>query len=73
MRNSELTFEELSKELNYTQVWWNKKKVFDDYDGDSSIEELRSFEEKYGNKIVYSMFIEVVEFHHCILKVEGEK
>lgn len=73
MRNSELTFEELSKELDYTQVWWNKKKVFDDYDGDSSIEELRSFEEKYGNKIVYSMFIEVVEFHHCILKVEGEK
>lgn len=73
MKNSELTFKEVAEGLDYIQVWWNNKKVYDDYNGDSSLEELRLFEDKYNNKLVYSMFIDIVSFHHCILKVEGEK
>ena len=72
MKNSELTFKDLTKDLLYVQVWWNGKKVFDDFEGETTLNELYQFEEKYGGKIVYSMYVEVVEFHHCIVKVKGE-
>lgn len=73
MKNSNLTFNELYENFPYIQVWWNGKKVYNDYDGDASIEDLHKFEEKYGNKIVYSTYIEVKEFHHVIIEVEGEE
>lgn len=73
MKNSELTFNELTKDLLYVQVWWNGNKVYDDYEGETTLNELHQFEEKYGGKIVYSMYVEVVEFHHCIIEVEGEQ
>ena len=73
MKNSKLRFKELTDGLNYIKVMWNGKIVYDDYYGDSSIEDLRNFENKYEDKVVYSMYIEVVEFHHCTLEVEGEE
>lgn len=72
MSDSSLTFKEMAEELAYVQVWWNGKKVFDDYNDDVSLEDLHEFEDKYNEKIVYSMYVEVVEFHHCIIEVEGE-
>lgn len=72
MKNSSLTFKEVTEGLAYVQVWWNGKKVFDDYDDGATLAELHQFEEKYNEKKVYSMYVEVVEFHHCIIEVEGE-
>lgn len=74
MKNhSSLTFGEIAENLDFVQVVWNKKLVFDDYDGDSSLQELHEFEDKYYPKLVYKMLVTVVGFHHCILEVEGEK
>ena len=72
MKNSSLTFNELYDDFGYVQVWWNGIKVYDDYDDESTLEDLNQFKEKYGDKKVYSTYIEIVEFHHCILEVEGE-
>lgn len=72
MSDSELTFKEVAENLAYVQVWWNGKKVYDDYDDESDLETLKAFEAEYNNKIVHSMYIEIVEFHHCIIEVEGE-
>lgn len=73
MKDSELTFGEISKDLLYVQVWWNGIKVYDDYDSDdSTLEDLNKFEEKYNDMIVYSYYVEIVDFHHCILEVEGQ-
>lgn len=72
MKESSVTFKEATEGLAYVQVWWNGKKVFDDYNDDAGLEDLRNFENKYNEKIVYSMYVEVVDFHHCIIEVEGE-
>lgn len=71
--DSKLTFKEVTENLAYVQVWWNGRKVYDDYTGKgATLEDLHRFEEKYNDKLVYTMFIRIVDFHHCILIVEGQ-
>lgn len=72
MKESSVTFKEATEGLAYVKVLWNGKKVFDDYYDCASLEDLRNFENKYNEKIVYSMYVEVVDFHHYIIEVEGE-
>ena len=70
MNNSKLNFYQLIAEIpNFSQVFWNGKCVFiskeDDYDT------LFDFLDKYNQKIVYSLKIDINETT-CILNVEGE-
>lgn len=70
--NSTLTFKDLTKHLNYIKVIWNDKKIYDD-DEINSYQDFLDFERKIKDKIIYSMNIIVVEFHHCILVIQGEE
>ena len=86
---STLTFGELTKNLAYIKVVWNGKVIFDDdidnceecksfyskklLDQITGINGLNYIQEKYKDKKVYSMYMSVVEFHHCELYIEGEK
>jgi len=89
---SELTFNELTKDLAYVKVIWNGKVIFDDQldawfpsdkefykfygrkyvDSHFGLKGLEYIKEHYGEKHVYSMYMRVVDFHHCELYIEGE-
>ena len=34
---------------------------------------LKYVQSKYNDKHIYSMFVRIVEFHHCEIYIEGEK
>jgi len=86
--SSELTFNELTKELAFIQVYWNGNLIYDDpilsnetlekeydkkyRDTHLGVDGLNYIKNKYGNKKVYQMNITVTEFHHCILCIIGE-
>ena len=72
-KQSELTFKGLTENLSYIKVYWNDKLVYDDEEGEITLEELENFKKLYNNKLVYEMDIKIVQWHHCILKVKGEK
>lgn len=78
MNNSGLTFVELTENLNYLKVIWNGKVIWSDLDNeiesdsDNCLQQLFKMQKEYANKKVYKMTVEVVEFHHCILTIEGE-
>lgn len=69
---STLTFKEFASNLGYIKVIWNDKVVYDDEFGDGTMEDLRNFESKYNNKIIYSGRFSVEDFHHIILDIKGE-
>lgn len=69
---SNLTFKELTKDLAFIKVFWNNKLVYDDTDWLPLIS-LDDLMDKYGDKVVYKIKLKVVEFHHCIIWIKGEK
>lgn len=71
-KQSELTFKELTENLGYLKITYNGQTIYDDYDGEESCESLKRMQEEYNNKIVYSMKLQVVGWHHCILDIKGE-
>ena len=71
-KQSELTFKELTNRLGYVKVIYNGQTIYDDYDGEETVESLHRMQDEYNNKIVYSMKVQVVGWHHCILTVKGE-
>lgn len=82
-RYSELKFKDLVKNASFVKIIWNKEVIYDDYsylDGDftynrdgETVEHLNEVKKKYGNKYVYELTIKIVEGHHCIINVKGEK
>lgn len=72
MNNSEITFREISKYLDYIKVYWNGELVYDDMAEDFTYDFYSKFRDTYDGKKIYKVNIEIVEFHHCILSVEGE-
>ena len=72
-KQSELTFKNLTENLSYIKVYWNDKLVYNDEEGESTLEELENFKKFYDNKIVYEMNVKIVQWHHCILKIKSEK
>lgn len=70
---SDLTFKDLTQNHSYLQVFWNGELVYDDTKDDSCVEDLYAFKGKYDNKKVFEIHTKVVEFHHCILSVDGEE
>ena len=85
---SDLTFNDLTKDLAYIQVYWNGHLIYDDpiLDNDTLEKEftkkyrdthfgvsgLKYIQRNYGHRKVYQMNIIVTEFHHCILSITGE-
>ena len=39
---------------------------------ENELEDLRKFQAKFNEKVIYSAQVDIVQFHHCILHVEGE-
>jgi hypothetical protein len=75
-RYSELKFKDFSEFKNFVKLTWNGKVVFDDMSDDPllcSKEVCEQVSKKYGEKAVYSMFVQVVSIHHTALVVEGEE
>lgn len=87
-RYTELTFGEVTENLNYIKVVWNGTVIFDDSLADventshysksylnkvTGIEGITYVTEHYYNKKIYSMYMRVVASHHCELYIEGEK
>ena len=72
-KDSKLTFGELTENLAYIKIIWNKEIIYDDEIGDETPEHLHEIENKYKDKIVYEMNIKVTQFHHCILTIKGEE
>ena len=71
-RNSSLRFKDFSLEFgSFIRVVWNGVEIYNDDTATSNT--LKLIEKKYGEKIVYSMFVQVVQFHHCELYIEGEE
>ena len=68
---SNLTFRYLTKDLLFIKVFWNGKLVYDDT-GLLPLIAMDVFDHIYGGKIVYRMDVQIVEFHHCILRIKGE-
>ena len=75
--DSELTFKELTKNLAYLKIIWNGEVIWEDAtngdDGWQSYESMCKIREQYANKIVYEMNIKIIQSHHCILDIKGEK
>lgn len=71
MKDSELTFHALTKDLGFIKVTWNKKVIYDDTTEVEPIS-LKDLYKEYGNRFVYSMKIKVVDGHHCELDITGE-
>lgn len=71
-KQSSVTFSDMFDKTGYIQVWWNDRLVYDDIDSDGTIEDLRKFQVEFNNKIIYSAQVHIVQFHHCILSIEGE-
>lgn len=75
-RFSSLRFKDFETPFNsFIKVTWNGKVLFDDMSDDplmSSKERCESVTQKYGEKLVYSMYINVVSGHHTELFIEGE-
>lgn len=68
MKQSSMTFAELTDTLPFIKVVWNGKVVYDDGDRDVFDE----FYNKYAHREVYEMFMKVVECHHLAIWVKGE-
>lgn len=73
MFSSTLTFSDLCEGLPYIFIEWNNKVIYDEISKDESIEALASLLKIINNKIIYSMQVEVTQFHHLKLFITGEK
>lgn len=67
---SELTFENFIN-LMYTKIVWNGKVIFDE--NDKTKRNWQKVEKKYKNKVVYSLYAFVKDFHHVELYIEGQR
>lgn len=73
-RCSEVTFDELTANLAFVKVVYNGKTIYDDTtDEGETPYSLYSMRVLYGKKIVCSMKVDIVDFHHCVLTIKGEK
>ena len=70
-KDSELTFEEVAKDLPFIKVYWNSNCVFDD-DFCDDWGDYAAFVSSVAKKKVYEMKMVVAHFHHCVLFIEGE-
>lgn len=71
-KNSVLTFSELTKDVAWIKITWNGEVIFDDIDDNETLDDVNRVHQLTKDKKVFSMNVDVVEFHHCILTVEGE-
>ena len=71
-KQSELTFGELTENLAWIKIIYNGEVIYDDYDGEETVESARKIEETYANKIVYRMDVRIIGWHHCVLTIRGE-
>lgn len=71
-KQSELTFGELTENLAWIKIIYNGEVIYDDYDGEETVESARRIEGAYKDKIVYRMDVRIVDWHHCILTIRGE-
>ena len=69
VKESTLTFKEVTSRLYYVEVFWNDKLVYEN----ASLEKLWEFKEKYNDKIVYEINVKIVDSRYCILDVKGEE
>lgn len=76
MRVSEVTFRQAVNSFAYIAIKYNNKIIYDDswWDEDhwESVESINTMLEEYGNKKIYYMSVEIVEFHHAVIHIEGE-
>ena len=70
---SSITFKDLVKDLNFIKVIYNHEKIYNDICATETKEHLDQVMQEYGDKKVYGMNITIVQGHHCILIVNGEK
>ena len=70
--NSRVTFNELARNINWVRVIWNDKVIYDDENLSTNKKLLNKLYERYGNRFVYSMQVNVVDIHHVELNVKGE-
>lgn len=72
---STLKFKDFAIEFgSFIKLYWNDKLIWDDEaEHADPVDDLKKIDEKYGNKLVYSMFVRVVQFHHTELYIHGEK
>lgn len=69
---SELTFKDVvPKDLGWIKIIWNNKVIYDDELGNETLESTQRIEQLISNKKVYSLKLTVVQFHHCILDIQG--
>lgn len=75
IKQSSLTFKDLTENLAYTEVKWNGKTIWKDNPDDNgeSLDAMHDMQAKYNNKIVYEMNIKIVMHHHCVLDIKGEE
>ena len=79
MKHSSLTIADAINGMNFLppiKVVLNDAVLYDDYDGDEMIPLLDAIKERlpdFEKYIVTSMEINVVSFHHSIVKMVGEK
>lgn len=72
MRNSSLRFKDFALEYqSFIRIVWNGKEIYNDET--ASKKTIHLIEQTYGSKIVYSMYVQIVQFHHCELYIEGEE
>ena len=72
--NSELTFKDVvPKDLCWIKITWNKKIVYDDINGNETLESTDTICSVLADKIVYKVSIKIVQFHHVILDIIGEE
>ena len=74
MRNcSEFTFSDFMKgDFSFVKVTWNGLLLYDDIDGDMTLDDFDSVYDILEDKIFYEVKVTIVDFHHCTLDFIGE-
>lgn len=89
MKCSELSFKDILKDVLYSvspaKIYYNNKEIYNDYDSTVEIEfniygEIAAPEvvipernPELLNKKIFSLQIEIVDFHHSIVWLKGEE
>ena len=70
---STLTFGQITEHIAFVKVIYNGDVIYDDLYGAETPQSVRRLMANYSAKIIYEMNIEVVQSHHCILTIKGER
>lgn len=70
---SNLTFNDLCKDLNYNFVKWNDKVVYDGINTDAWLDRYETFKDDYKDKKINQMKLKVVHHNNIYLDIEGEE